>query len=290
MSVAIRVAPATSAPGLRLDADLPPLVAALRSHGVDAEAVSWDRADVDWSAYDAVVIRSTWGYCERPACYLAWVDAVEAVTRLDNPAAPVCWNTDKRYLRELAARGVPVVPTRFVAPGEQAILSEHGHFVIKPAVSSGARDSARYTPEHHDAAGRHIAALHAGGETAMVQPYLSRIDEGERALVFLGGTFGHAMRKGPVLTEVGVLDNDRHPHPGLAPYTPTAAELDLAVAALSVVPVAHPLLYARVDVALADDGSPVVMELELVEPNLFLADNPAALHRLAELIRARTVD
>ncbi|GCD96585.1 ATP-grasp domain-containing protein [Embleya hyalina] len=287
MSVPIRVAAATSALGLRLDADLPPLVAALRSRGVDAEAVSWDRADVDWSTYDAVVIRSTWGYCERPASYLAWVDAVEAVTRLDNPAAPVRWDTDKRYLRELCARGVPVVPTRFVAPGERATLPERGHFVIKPAVSSGARDSARYAPEHHDAAARHIAALHAGGETAMVQPYLSRIDEGERALVFLGGMFSHAMRKGPVLTEVGVLDNDRHPHPGLARHTPTTAELDLAAAALSVVPGACPLLYARVDVALADDGSPVLMELELVEPNLFLADNPAALHHLAELIRTR---
>ncbi|MGC0417140.1 ATP-grasp domain-containing protein [Embleya sp. AB8] len=287
MSVAIRVAVATSSIGLELDPDLSPLVAALRARGIEAEAVAWDRVDYDWAACAAVVIRSTWGYPERLDEYLAWVDAVAAVTRLDNPAGLVRWNTDKRYLGELAERGVPVVPTRFVAPGEAPVLPERGHFVVKPAVSAGARDSARYAAHQHDAALRHIAALHAAGATVLVQPYLSRIDEGERALVFLGGTFSHAIRKGPVLTEVGVVDNERSPHPNLAPHHPSRAELALADAALAAAPKARELLYARVDVALDDAGSPVLMELELVEPHLFLAGNTCAVLRFADLIRER---
>ncbi|MFI1383666.1 RimK family alpha-L-glutamate ligase [Embleya sp. NPDC020886] len=287
MSDAIRVALATSTPGLDLDRDLPAMLAALRARGLDAVAVCWDAEGFDWSACAAVVIRSTWDYAERRTHYLAWAEAVAAVTRLDNPIALLRWNTDKRYLHELAARGVPVVPTRFVAPGEPPILPEHGEFVVKPAVSAGARDTARYAQRHRDAARRHVAALHAGGATAMVQPYLSRIDEGERALVFLGGAFSHAMRKGPVLTEPGVLDNDREAHPGLLPHQPSAAELDLAAAALAAVPGSHTPLYARVDLALADDGSPVLMELELVEPNLFIIDDDTALRRFTDLVHER---
>ncbi|AVZ76928.1 hypothetical protein SLUN_36840 [Streptomyces lunaelactis] len=289
MSVAIRVALATSAMGRRWDVDLPRMVAALRERGVDAVPVAWDADDFDWSQCAAVVIRSTWGYADRWPEYLAWVDAVAAVTRIDNPAEVVRWNTDKRYLRELADRGVPVVPTRFVASGEDVVLPE-GPFVVKPAVSAGARDSARYAEHHHDLAVRHITALHAAGATAMVQPYLSRIDEGERALVFLGGAFSHAMRKGPVLTDVGVVDNDRAAHPGLAPHEPSAAELDLAAAALAAVPGQDTHLYARVDMALGDDGSPVVMELELVEPNLFITHSGGhGLRRFTDLVHQRAV-
>lgn len=282
-----RVVLATSAAGLAWDPDLPLMVEALRERGVDAMAVAWDAEEFDWSTCAAVVIRSTWGYEERWQKYLAWVEAVAAVTRVDNPAGLVRWNMDKRYLRELADRGLPVVPTRFVAPGEDDGLPERGHFVVKPAVSAGARDTARYAEHHHHLAARHIAALHAAGATAMVQPYLSRIDEGERALVFLGGAFSHAMRKGPVLTDVGIVDNDRDAHPDLVPHQPSCAELDLAHAALSAVPARDAPLYARIDVAMGDDGSPVVMELELVEPNLFLTHSPSGLGRFTDLVHER---
>lgn len=284
-----RVALATSSTGLARDRDLSAMVEALRGRGVEAVPVAWDTRDFDWSRCAAVVIRSTWGYADRWAEYLAWVDACATATRFDNPAGLVRWNTDKRYLRELAAHGVPVVPTRFVAPGEDAVLPDSGHFVVKPAVSAGARNSGRYAEHHHHLAVRHIAALHAAGSTAMVQPYLSRIDEGERALVFLGGAFSHAIRKGPVLTDVAVVDNDRLAHPDLVPYVPSAAELELAEAALAVVPGRDPLLYARVDIALGDDGSPVVMELELVEPNLFLGHGRHALRRFTDLVHQRAV-
>ncbi|WP_327281799.1 MULTISPECIES: ATP-grasp domain-containing protein [unclassified Streptomyces] len=287
MTVTTRVALATSDMGLAWDADLPLMLEALRARGVDAVAAAWDAPDFDWSGCAAVVIRSTWGYPERWPEYLAWADAVQGVTRLDNPAGLLRWNADKRYLGELAAGGVPVVPTRFIAPGEAVALPAHGQFVVKPTVSAGARDTARYAEHHHDLAAGHIAALHTGGSTAMVQPYLTRIDEGERALVFLGGTFSHAIRKGPVLTDVGVVDNDRVPHPDLVPHRPSAAELALAGAALAAVPGAGAPLYARVDVASADDGSPVVMELELVEPNLFMGHGEHGLRRFTDLVQER---
>ncbi|WP_030161037.1 hypothetical protein [Streptomyces sp. NRRL S-244] len=287
MTGAIKVALATSEPGLAWDSDLPLLLEALRGRGVDAVAAAWDAPHFDWSRCAAVVVRSTWDYAERWPQYLAWADAVQGATRLDNPAALVRWNTDKRYLGELAGRGVPVVPTRFIVPGEAVVLPGDGQFVVKPTVSAGARDTARYTQDHHGAAAGHIAALHAAGSTAMVQPYLARIDEGERALVFLGGAFSHAMRKGPVLTDVGGVDNDRVPHPDLVPHRPSAAELALAEAALAAAPGSRGLLYARVDIATADDGAPVLMELELVEPNLFLGHSEDGLRRFTELVLAR---
>ncbi|MER7046543.1 ATP-grasp domain-containing protein [Streptomyces jumonjinensis] len=282
-----RVALATSAIGLELDADLPPMVAALRERGLDAVAVAWDAEGFDWSRCAAVVIRSTWGYTDRRPEFLAWADAVAATTRLDNPAGIVRWNTDKSYLLDLAGHGVPTVPTRLIAPHTDIGLPERGQFVVKPAVSAGARDSARYTEDQHHLAARHIAALHAAGSTAMVQPYLTRIDEGERALVYLGGVFSHAIRKGPVLTDIGVIDNDRVAHPDPVPHTPGPAELELAEAALAAVPGRDPLLYARIDMALGDDGSPVVMELELVEPNLFLDHSRYGLQRFLDLVQER---
>ncbi|MEV6954414.1 hypothetical protein [Streptomyces sp. NPDC051183] len=285
-----RVALATDGFGREQDAELPLLVAALRERGIDAAAVGWDEAGYDWSAQDAVIIRSTWEYTGRLAEFLAWADRVGAVTALHSPARVVRWNSDKTYLAELAARGVPTVPTRFIAPGEDVRLPERGEIVVKPSVSAGARNSARYTEEQRDAAEAHVRLLQGSGETAMVQPYMERIVDGERALVFLGGEFSHAMRKGPVLTDTGRVDNERVPHPDLVVHVPDEAERAVAEAALAVLGTAvgpaagNPLLYARVDLALAGDGSPVVMELELIEPNLFLTTAEGAVQRFVEAV------
>lgn len=288
MTATGRVVLATDGIGVGKDVDLPLMLETLRAGGVDAEAVHWDAEDYDWSACDSVIIRSTWDYGNRLAEYLAWVDRVGAVTRLHNPAEVVHWNCDKRYLGVLADRCVPVVPTGFVAPGEKVVLPESGQFVVKPTVSAGARDSARYTENQAELAEQHIRALHAAGATAMVQPYLSRISEGERALVFLGGSLSHAMRKGPVLTDIGVIDNARVAHPDLVRHRPTTAEIEVAEAAIRTAPHADALLFARVDLALADDGSPLVMELELIEPNLFLSHTEEGLRHFTETVRHAT--
>ncbi|WP_371671750.1 hypothetical protein OG985_31510 [Streptomyces sp. NBC_00289] len=257
------------------DADLPVLLRALREAGAEADAVCWDDADADWAAYDLAVIRSTWDYSWRAAEFAAWAERCGKATRLANPAGVVRWNTDKRYVGDLAAAGVPVVPTRYLAPGDPADLPDDHEYVVKPTSGAGARYAARYTPGQHETAVRHLARMHAEGLTAMIQPYMRSIDTGgERALQFFGGRLLHASRKRAVLSPGTAFDADKVAHPGLERWTPAPAELAVARDALAAVPDAPELLYARVDLVDGEDGAPRVMELELVEPNLFLFLHP----------------
>ncbi|BCM66709.1 MULTISPECIES: ATP-grasp domain-containing protein [Streptomyces] len=284
-----RIALATYDPGTEpsRDADLPVLVRALTDAGAEAEAPYWDDPAVDWGGYDLVVIRSTWDYSWRAAEFGAWVDRVGTLTRLANPAPVVRWNADKRYLGELAAAGVPTVPTRYTAPGEPADLPADREFVIKPTSGAGGRFAARYTPAEHDTAVRHLARMHAEGFTAMVQPYMPGVDVGgERALQFFGGRLLHASRKGAVLAPGTPYDAVKVPHPDLERWRPTDAELAVAEKALAAVPGTAGLLYARVDLVDGDDGEPRLMELELVEPNLFLRLHPESLPGVTEAILA----
>ncbi|MFG2605580.1 RimK family alpha-L-glutamate ligase [Streptomyces sp. NPDC048514] len=287
-----RIALATYDPGAEpsADTDLPVLVRALTAAGAEAEARYWDDPDADWGGYDLVVIRSTWDYSWRAGEFAAWVERVGALTRIANPAPVVRWNTDKRYLGELAAAGVPTVPTRYIAPGEPADLPAGHEYVVKPTSGAGARYAARYTPAEHDTALRQLARMHAEGLTAMVQPYVRGIDvSGERALQFIGGRLLHASRKGAVLTPGTPYDADKWAHPDLRPWRPTDAELAVAERALAAVPGGSGLLYARVDLVDGEDGEPLLMELELVEPNWFLWLHPDSLPRVTEAILATAV-
>ncbi|MEU7498554.1 hypothetical protein AB0B52_15950 [Streptomyces griseofuscus] len=287
-----RIALATYDPGTApsKDADLPVLVRALNDAGARADAPYWDDPRIDWSAYDLVVVRSTWDYSWRAAEFTAWLERVARATRIANPAEVIRWNLDKRYLGELAAAGVPTVPTSYLAPGEDGapVLPTDHDYVIKPTSGAGARFAARYTPAEHETAVRHLARMHAEGFTAMVQPYLQGIDvTGERALQFFGGRLLHASRKGAVLSPGTPYDADKVAHPDLTPWQPTDAELAVAKKALAAVPgSAASLLYARVDLADGPDGTPRLMELELVEPNLFLFLHPDSLPRTAAAILA----
>jgi glutathione synthase/RimK-type ligase-like ATP-grasp enzyme len=266
---------------------MPLLLAALARSGVRARPAVWDDPSEDWGAFSLVVVRSTWDYITRRPEFVAWA---RSVPRLANPAPVVGWNTDKRYLADLGGAGLPVADTTWVALGEPAVLPD-GPFVVKPTVSSGSQDSARYRGDGSDAdqALAHVARLHAAGRTAMVQPYLGAVDTaGESALVYLGGRLSHTVRKGPMLA-VGRIPGDVE-HQAVGPRPATAAEEAVAERALGAVPgVAGPagLLYARVDLVPGDDGRPVVLELELTEPSLFLDTDPAAAGRLAAAIAER---
>ncbi|MBL7256702.1 ATP-grasp domain-containing protein [Paractinoplanes lichenicola] len=267
-----------------------PLRDTLRERGVEADAVRWDDPAADWAAYDLAVIRSPWDYVPRRDQFIAWA---RSVPRLLNPADVLEWNTDKRYLGELARAGLPVTPTVFVAPGQAWTPPATGEWVVKPTVSAGSQDTGRYQlPAQLDLAEAHLARLSAAGRTAMVQPYLSAVDDlGETALIFLPDktgtlTFSHAIRKGPMLTgpDEGTID------PGseqIDPRTPSAAERRTAGRVLDHIPGgAERLLYARVDLIPGPDGEPLLVELELTEPSLFLREGEpeGATHRLAEAI------
>ncbi|MEV5428982.1 hypothetical protein [Streptomyces sp. NPDC052701] len=282
-----RIALATYDPGDEpgLDRDLPVLVRALREAGAQAVAVPWDDAAADWGAFDLAVIRSTWDYTWRAEEFAAWVERCGRRTRLANPPEVVRWNMDKRYIGDLAAAGVPTVPTRYIAPGEPAALPDGHEYVVKPTTGAGARYAARYTPGEHDTALRQLERMHAEGLTAMVQPYVRGIDtSGERALQFFGGRFLHASRKGAVLAPGTAYDADKVAHPNLEPWIPDPAELAVAERALAAVPGTPELLYARVDLVTGQDGEPWVMELELVEPNLFLFLHPDSVPRVVEAV------
>ena len=283
-----RIALVTYDPGEEpgADRDLPVLRRALEDAGAAADIVHWDDPGVDWAGFDLALIRSTWDYSWRVAEFVAWAERCGGLTRLLNPAPVVRWNTDKRYLGDLADAGVPVVPTRYLAPGDPVELPGDHEFVVKPTAGAGARYAARYTPKERETALEQLARMHAEGLTAMVQPYVTNIDAaGERALQFFGGRLLHASRKGAVLEPGTPFDGDKTPHPRLEAWKPTAAEQAVAEKALAAVPGgADSVLYARVDLVDGDDGEPRVMELELVEPNLFLWLHPESLPVVVEEI------
>lgn len=268
-----------------------PLRDALRARGVVVEAVRWDDPGADWSGYDLTVIRSPWDYTVRPEAFVAWA---RSVPRLANPADIIVWNTDKRYLGELAAAGIPIIPTRFVGPGESWTPPTDGEWVVKPTISAGSRDTARYLlPGQAGEAVAHVGRLTGAGRTAMVQPYLSAVDTaGETAVLCTPDetgelTFSHGIRKGAMLTVRGDVKVDVGSGQ-ITARTPSPAELDLAAQVLSVVPGgSKQLLYARVDLIPGPDGTPMLIELELTEPALFLLHAPGAAERLADAILAR---
>lgn len=264
--------------------------------GVDVTPAVWDDPGVEWGSFDAVVLRSTWDYPERRDEFLAWLGRVDASSLLLNPYDVVAWNTDKRYLRDLDRAGVPVVSTRFIEPDDDAEDwqpgSGHADFVVKPAVSAGSRDTVRYSvDEPRGEALEHIRRLQRHGRTVMVQPYLDAVDtEGETAMLFLGGQFSHAIRKGPLLERgvVGVVIDNLFLEESIEPRRPSSAQLEIAHAAVAAIPGGlDAVLYARVDLIDGPDGSPQLLELELTEPSLFLDHDVDAPRRLARAIAAR---
>ena len=288
-----RVALITCAELADLEADDQRVLAPLAARGIRAEPVVWDAPGVDWTGYDLAVLRSPWDYVPRRDEFVAWAATVPV---LANPADIVDWNTDKRYLAELAAAGAPTVPTTWVEPDARWTPPMVGEWVVKPAISAGSQDTGRYDladPDQRHLAADHVGRLQAAGRLTMVQPYLAAVDSaGETALLFFadsdGLRFSHAIRKGAMLTGPDLGVNGLYKPETIAARTPTDAELAVAGKALAAVPdgVAR-LLYARVDLIPGSDGGPLLVELELTEPSLFLGLAEGAADRFAAAIAAR---
>jgi glutathione synthase/RimK-type ligase-like ATP-grasp enzyme len=272
-----RVALATCTEIPQGDEDFAAVIQALADVGVAAGAAVWD-APVDWAAFDLVVVRATWDYAERREDFLAWARSLPAVL---NPVPVLEWNTDKeRYLTDLAAAGVPVVATEFVAPGEP-FAPPPEPFVVKPAVSAGGRSSARFEGGAREAASL-VARIHAERRTAMVQPFLADAAEGgEIALVYVDGAFSHALRRRVPLPASGAGDVF-YLEEELGPARATEGERAVAEAALARAP--GELLYGRVDLT-----GGAVLELEVTEPSLYLSYGEGSAARLAEAIARRLV-
>ncbi|MBB5869236.1 glutathione synthase/RimK-type ligase-like ATP-grasp enzyme [Allocatelliglobosispora scoriae] len=285
-----RVALATCADLPDLEPDDRLLLAPLARRGITAEPAVWDDPAIDWAGYDLVVLRNPWDYFYRRAEFITWV---HSVPRLLNAADVVEWNTDKRYLRELSAAGVPVVPTSWVEPGDEwSPPAEAGLYVIKPAVSAGSKDTGRYDLADADLAVAHVRRLQAAGRLVMIQPYLPAVDSyGETALLYFSSpetgepAFSHAIRKGPMLVGPDAGVAGLYVPEKITPRTPTEAEFATARRVLAALP--SGLLYARIDLIPGLDGSPVLVEVELTEPSVFLEHDEHAADRFAAAIAAR---
>jgi glutathione synthase/RimK-type ligase-like ATP-grasp enzyme len=264
------------------------LIEALRRRGIEATHAVWNDSRVDWSAFALVVIRSTWDYPDCRDDFLAWAGRLRCVL---NPLPFLKWNTDKHYLQDLAQAGLPVIPTRFLEPGADFELPAWP-FVVKPAISCAARDTARYHASDWDKAHEHVHRLHASGRTVMVQPYLADIEaQGEVAVMYIGGRYSHSIRRGALLSPLRSSEESTAiPLAGRA-YAPTTRERRVAEQVMAHVSGGSSgLLYGRVDLVSGPDREPLLLELELTEPSLFLGFDPDAVERLAGGIVAALAD
>lgn len=260
------------------DTDLPLLLDALTAHGTRAAVVDWDDPTVDWSQYESAVIRSTWDYHRRLTEFDRWLDVVSASTILWNPIELIRWNIDKRYLAEVASWGVPVVPTTVVTSRPEVVESTlGGDVVVKPAVGAGS-NGARRIIESPETALAHIDHLLAAGSAVLIQPYLAEVDErGETGIVTVGHRFSHAFGKAAILSGDPEWTDDLYVTEQIDARVASTAELDLVDAILRRLP---QTAYARIDLLPTADG-PVVSEIELIEPSLFLHVDPTAAERAA---------
>jgi glutathione synthase/RimK-type ligase-like ATP-grasp enzyme len=262
------------------ETETPLLAAALHEQGVDATIEPW--GSTNQAVSRLVVIRTPWDYSAHREEFLGWVRTVAAATRVVNPVEVLEWNSHKSYLLDLAYAGVPVIPTALVPKGasgadQHSALEEYeGEVVIKPAVSAGAVGvllAGALSPE----AAAHLRLLTESGDV-LVQPFEPTVADGEISLVYLGGEFSHAVRKVPA---DGDFRAQAHLGGSVVAHDATSDEREVAAAALATV--AADLSYGRVDMVATARG-PAVMELELIEPQLFLEVGVSAARFAAHLV------
>lgn len=264
------------------------LVPVLESLGVAAEPVVWSSRAQVWTAFDAIVIRSCWDYHLHCAAFHAWLDQLEhnGVIVWNSPAT-IRWNADKRYLLDLAQRGVATIPTRLVPRGRvgdvERIVAEESwaRFVIKPAISASGFETYALDAPIDPTARETITRVVSAGD-ALVQPFADEVPRhGEFSFTFVDGAYSHATLKRATAGEFRVQTEHGGSVERVEPAAPLIEQAARTLASLPSVP-----LYARVD-GIAQDGAFVLMELELIEPNLFLGLAPGSTERLAEAIVRR---
>jgi glutathione synthase/RimK-type ligase-like ATP-grasp enzyme len=265
------------------DGDESLLVEALRRRGQQVRVQAWDDDAASWGS-SLCVIRSTWNYHLRCQEFLAWCERVAGETRLANPPRVVRWNAHKTYLRALDEQGVGVTETAWLTRGDRvdlrAIVAERGWeaVVVKPTISAGSFATVRGHRDDLSSAEQHLREQ-LPQRDMMVQRYVASVEGyGERALVWIDGAITHAVRKSPRFAGQSEQVSES--------MAVAEDEARFATEVLSHVPVDE-LLYSRVDVARDDRGGLLVMEVELIEPSLFLRESPSALDRFADAIVRR---
>lgn len=278
---------ATTAKARGHDHDLEILANALDARNQPFQIVDWDDASIDWSQFAVVVLRSTWDYHQRYEQFLDWVSRVSAVSTLHNSAEIVRWNTDKIYLQELASAGLPVIATSFVSNVDQIDMAMlGGDVIVKPIISAGSNNTSRHTA-NAAAASEHVGKILASGIAALVQPYVSAIDQtGETGLVYLNGEFSHAFHKAAIFSDTAQDHNGVFVEEKISSHSASVGERKLGehvcrflLKRFGAVP-----LYARIDMVADAKGEPHLMEVELTEPSLYLHTDPVAPDRTASAL------
>ncbi|HWG34727.1 MAG TPA: hypothetical protein VN650_11190 [Gemmatimonadaceae bacterium] len=276
----------TAHPDLTPDDQL--AVAQLERRRARVTAAIWNDPSVDWTAFDAIIIRSTWDYHHRAAEFRAWIDALEAAgAPVWNPPPVLRWNMEKTYLRDLERAGVPIVPTEWLEKGTNpdlaGLLAERGWMdaVVKPVISAAATRTWRVSHATVLDVGVQFAESLDAGDV-MVQPFMPEIQtRGEWSLMFIDGDFSHAVRKMPTGGDFRVQTGF-----GGRSITdqPDGEVIRAAQRVLDVAP--SPWLYARVD-GIETDAGFVLLELEMLEPSLFFSHTTSGAARFAEAVVAR---
>lgn len=270
-----------------LDCDLP-VVKHLNERGIEVSSVSWDEEGVDWRAFDLVVLRSPWNYHRRIAEFREWLTRIEGLkVPLCNPAHVVLWNSDKRYLLELKEKGYPVVPTRVLDAKQLAeteisdLFLEWPEAVVKPSVSAASFETYRFNSSSNRAEVQTALQRIVAHSHVLIQPFLAQVAEGEISLVVIGGRFSHAVKKQPATGEFRVQKSfggtcySYTPTPSLSSFAEEAVrELGQELGSL---------LYARID-GVMNGGEFLIMEVELIEPYLFLEYSQSSYHTFSESI------
>jgi len=282
-----RIAIATCADYAHLKVDDELLGEELAARGVEAASVIWDRNGNELTGFDACIVSSTWDYHEKHKEFLAWARQVEAAMPLWNDANTIAWNSNKRYLRALEESGVPIVPTIWAERGERPALGEvlmgkgWVEAIVKPVVDLGARNLIRVRAEENKSqeALERVLARH----DAMLQPFLPSVEaQGELSLIYIDGNYSHAVRKRPAPGDFRVQSIWGGT---FEPAKPAPEHVGIAERTLALVDPTP--LYARVDLVNDLNGQPRLIELELIEPNLYLTEHPPAVAALADAVLLR---
>ena len=282
------------------DVDLPLQLIAFANAGIDLVQAAWEDETVAWDSFDLIVVRSPWNYVEKLDSFRNWLGDRRGLTTFHNPVELIEWNIDKRYLADLAHRGVPIVPTAFVDSIEEfrsaAQSFGSAEIVVKPSVSAGSRLTGRFLKGDR-AAETLASAILANDLTVMVQPFAERIDaEGEIGTVLFDGMISHSFNKAALLAEGGQLVGGEYQEQISSVQTPDDVRAVVVAAANVATEIARErswistheqLLYGRYDVVRLDDGSPALLEAELFEPCFFLPTDVDAADRFVGAVLRR---
>jgi hypothetical protein len=297
----LKIALVTDVASLPIDYDMPLLLEACHELGLAGEVCVWNNEGVQWARFDAVLLRSPWNCIETLDSFLAWCEDVAKVTRLFNPPSVARWGLDKCYLADIAKLGVPIIPSKFIAPGDCAkealddFIVAHSNvreIVIKPTIGSYSRGVQRFLRHREVDAAKHIENLLSQKSHVIIQTYIDSVDvDGETDLVFINNEFSHSIRKSAMLMPDGTV------------HVPTLEfrkfrnaeddERSVALAALnaaaSCLNLDAPLLYGRVDLIRDSEHKPMVLEMEICEPSLNLPFGEGSAVRLMRALVERLV-